>query len=388
MSGIANLCTLMIDGQAHGGWQDIDIERSIEQIAGCFDLQLTHRWPGAGVPVGLREGLACQVLLGDDLVITGYVDDFAPELSEKNGQITLRGRDKTGDLVDCAAIYKTGAWSGARLERIVRDVAAPFGITVGVSEGVSTGEVFKSFALEDGERAFDAIDRACRLRGVLCTSTPDGNILLTEASEEHSGVALEEGVNIKRIKAVHSWRDRFSKVTLKAQTPGDDDQYGAAAAHVKASAQDAEINRYRPLIVMAEHHTSTKALGDRAKWEIQVRMGRGKRGTCTVVGWRTGKDGQEGPLWRPNTLVRVKSPYMNLDQDMLIVGCNYHQGADGRTTALTFARPEAFILVEGASKNRRLGKRLGDRVDKDKKYKRGDGYSSPWDLTPPAKVTR
>lgn len=386
MTGM-NDCALVIDGRIYGGWQEVDVQRSIEQIAGSFELHLTQKWPGQDMPVGLREGLPCEVRLGDDLVSTGYVDDYVPDLTETRSIITVRGRDKTGDLVDCSAIYKSGAWRGARLERIVRDIATPFGISVAVDEGLSTGEIFKSFSLEDGERAFDAIDRACRLRGVLCTSTPEGNILLTEAREEHSGVTLEEGVNIKRIQAVHSWRDRFSRVTLKAQTPGDDEQYGASAAHLSATATDKEIDRYRPLIVMAEHHTSSKSLRERSDWEVRVRMGRGKRGSCTVVGWRTGKDGQEGPLWRPNTLVRIVSGRMNLDADMLIVGCDYHQGEDGRTTALTFARPEAFMLVEGASRNRRLGKRLGDRVERDKR-KRGDGYSSPWDLSPPTRVTR
>lgn len=378
-----NAISLVVDGRVYGGWLEMDVERSIEQIAGCFQLHLTQRWPGADQPVGLREGLACEVRLGDDIVITGHIDDFEPELTDNSSAITVRGRDKTGDLVDCAAIHKAGAWRGVRLEQIVRDVIAPFGLTVSIDPGISTGEVFKSFSLEDGERAFDAIDRACRLRGVLCTSTPEGNLLLTEASDEHSGVTLEEGVNIKRIRAVHSWRDRFSQITLKAQSPGDDHEFGASVAHAKAVATDSEIDRYRPLIVMAEHHTSTKSLNERAKWEVLVRMGRGKRGTCTVVGWRTGKDGREGPLWRPNTLVHIKSPFMKLDMDLLIVGCQYRIGREGRLTDLTFARPEAFSRVEGSNRNRRLGRNLGRRIEHEKKTRTGDGYNAPWDLSAP-----
>ena len=381
-----NAVTLLVEGRAFGGWLEMDLQRSIEQIAGCFQLHLTQHWPGVDMLVGLREGLPCEVRLGDDLVITGFVDDFDPELTATNSSITVRGRDKTGDLVDCAAIHKGGAWRGVRLEQIVRDVIAPFGLAVTVDDEVSTGDVFKSFSLEDGERAFDAIDRACRLRGVLCTSSADGNLVLTQASDEHSGVTLEEGVNLIRIRAAHSWRDRFSQITLKAQSPGDDQEFGASVAHVKATAKDDEINRYRPLIVMAEHHTSTKALGDRAQWEVLVRMGRGKRGVCTVAGWRTGKDGREGPLWRPNTLVHIKSPRMNLDMDMLIVECNYRVGKDGTTTDLTFARPEAFAVVSGVSKNRRLGRNLGRRIEHEKKHKGGDGYTSPWDLSAPKKV--
>lgn len=381
-----NICELLVDGRIYGGWVEIAVERSIEQISGSFELQLTARWPGVDVAQGLREGLPCAVRIGGETVLTGYVDSYEPDLTSTSTSIRVSGRCKTGDLVDCAALYKTGAWRGVKLDRIVRDIVAPFGLTVEIAPGLDMGEVFKRFALEDGERAFDAIDRACRLRAILCTSTPAGNVLLTLASDEESGVTLSEGENILRIQAVHSWKERHSVVILKAQTPGDDDEFGAAASQLKVSAKDAEINRYRPLVVMAEHHTSSASLADRAAWEVKVRMGRGKRGRLSVVGWRTGKDGMEGPLWQPNTLVRVVSDRMNLDDDMLIVGCSYQLSAAGLATELTFVRREAFELVEGASRPR-LGKRLSDRTRRDK-TKRGDGFTSSWDLSPPVETNR
>lgn len=384
MSGL-NVCELVVDGRIYGGWKRLEVQRSIEQIAGGFILELTSRWPGADVPVGLREGLPCEVRLGGETVITGYIDMFEPDLTDTSSMIRVEGRDKTGDLVDCSAIHKTGQWRGVRLEQIVRDIAAPFGITVEVA--TDTGEVFKRFALEEGEHAFDAIDRACRLRAVLVTSTPQGNLLLTRASETATDVTLKEGVNIRRISATHTWKDRHSEIFLKAQVPGDDDEHGADAAHLKASAKDGEINRYRPLIVMAEHGTSAKALGQRAKWETLVRMGRGKRGKCTVLGWRTGQDGASGPLWQPNTLVHIDSPRMNLQREMLIVGCAYSLSEQGTTTELTFARREAFELVEGVGRSR-LGSKLNDKTQREKHKKKDDGFTASWELTPPKAVNK
>lgn len=377
-----NACELVVDGRAYGGWKRLEVQRSIEQIAGGFILELTSRWPGVDVPVGLREGLPCEVRLGGETVITGYIDMFEPDMTDTSSFIRVEGRDKTGDLVDCSAIHKTGQWHGVRLEQIVRDIATPFGIQVEVA--TDTGEVFKRFALEEGEHAFDAIDRACRLRAVLATSTPQGHLLLTHASELVLDVMLKEGVNIKRISATHSWKERHSQVTIKTQVPGDDDENGAAAAQLKASAKDDEINRYRPLIVMAEHGTSAKALGQRAQWETLVRMGRGKRGKCTVVGWRTGPDGASGPLWQPNTLVHIDSPRMNLQREMLIVGCAYTLSEQGTTTELTFARREAFELVEGVGRSK-LGAKLNDKTQREKR-KKDDGFTASWELTPPKAV--
>jgi prophage tail gpP-like protein len=376
-----NDCTLLIDGQSYSGWTRLEVQRSIEQIAGGYVLQLTSRYPGVEQAMQLREGLLCQVYLGNDLVITGYIDDYETDDSATTASVRVSGRDKTGDLVDCSAIHSTGQWRGANLAHIVADIALPFGILVVVAAGTSTGEMFKRFALEEGEKAFDAIDRACRLRGVLVTSTPDGNLLITSGSTHNSGVQLLEGVNMVKFNSKHTWKERHSEIILKGQIPGDDQESGAAAAHLKGTAKDAEIARYRPLVVMAEHGTGSKSLGERAAWEIKVRMGRGKRGGCTVVGWRVGKDGQEGALWQPNTLVHITSARMNIDRELLIVSCSYQLTEQGKMTELTFARPEAFELVDGIGRSR-LNAKLNDKTQHEKK-KKGDGFTPSWELTPP-----
>lgn len=383
MTQFDNTCFLVIDGKSYGGWTRVEVQDGIEQIAGGFNLQLTSKYPGVDQPMDLREGLPCQLRLGNDSVVLGYIDDYETDDTATNSQITVTGRDKTGDLVDCAAIFKTGQWRGVSLQQIVADIAHPFGITVTVEAGTDTGEAFKRFALEEGEKAFEAIDRACRLRAVLVTSTPDGNLLLTSAGAVSSGVRLVEGVNMLKFNSHHNWKERYSEIIMKGQQPGDDQESGAAVAHMKATAKDEGINRYRPLVVIAEHGTSNKALADRAKWEVNVRMGRGKRGGCTVVGWRTGKDGQEGPLWRKNTLVQVYSPRMNLDMELLIVSCTYMLTEQGKNTALTFARPEAFTLVEGIGRSG-LNAKLKDKGQREKKTtKKGDGFVPSWQLTPP-----
>lgn len=363
-----NECELVVDGKAWYGWTRVEIQRGLEQLASGFSLELTTKWPGIDLPVGLREGLPCEVRLGGETVITGYIDQYEPDMSETSSIVRIEGRDRTGDLVDCSAIHKSGQWRSVRLETIVHDITAPFGIKVAVA--TDTGDVFKSFSLEDGEQAFDTIDRACRLRGVLATSSTNGHLVLTRASSQKVPVSLKEGVNIKRIKAAHSWKDRHSVIYVKAQVPGDDDEHGEQAALLKGSAKDDEINRYRPLIVMAEHGAGAKALAERAKWETLVRMGRGKRGSCTVVGWRMGRDGMEGDLWKPNTLVHITSPRMNLEQEMLIVGVRYTLDDQGTHTELEFARREAFDL-QGAPGHRR------------KKDKNGDGFAAPWELDAP-----
>lgn len=384
----SNRVMLVVDGQAFEGWQQMRVQRSIEQMAGAFVLQVTLKWAGQDDPYEIREGLPCQVLIGQDVVITGYIDEYEPSYDAQSSSVTVHGRDKTADLVDCAAVFKSGQWHNVGLRQIVEDLVRPFGLGVVVDEGVDLGEVFKSFALEECETAFFAIDRACRMRAVLCASTPEGEVLLTRASDVGSEVQLIEGVNIKSASGRHSWRERYSHIVVKGQGKGDDGEWGATVAHVKGEADDAEINRYRPLVVMAEHGAGIKALKERAEWESKVRMGRGKRGRIDVVGWRTGKDGLEGPLWKPNTVAFIDSPRLKLKREMLIVGVEFQiDDKKGHITSLTFCRPEAFEVIAGIRRSKLSGK-INHRSEKEK-HKRGSGdWNSSWDLDQPQKAAK
>jgi prophage tail gpP-like protein len=315
------------------------------------------------------------VLVGGEVVITGYVDTVETDLTDSRASLRVEGRDKTGDLVDCSAVHKAGQWRNTSLLQIATDIAAPFGIPVRLQ--TDAGELFRRFALDDGERAFDAIERAARLRGVLVTSNTLGELVITRAGTQDAGVVLQEGLNIRAISATHSWRERHSVITLKTQVPGDDDENGPQAAHLKATAADTAVNRYRPLVVLAEHGTSSKGLADRARWETQVRLGRGQRGRCTVVGWRTQGDGFTGPLWQPNTRITIDSPTMNLNAQLLVVGCAYSLSDAGTLTDLSFARPEAFELLPGVGASRLRG-RLNHRTQAEKQRRRDEGSMVDW----------
>ena len=58
----------------------------------------------------------------------------------------------------------------------------------------------------------------------------------------------------------------------------------------------------------------------------------------TVQGWTQGN----GALWPVNALVRVRSPHLGVDGDMLISQVVYSVGEDGTKSVLTLRRPDAF----------------------------------------------
>lgn len=362
---------LYVGTEIYGGWKRVSVTRSIEQVANSFDLEVTERWPGQSTSRPIRPGEKCLLKLDGETVITGYVDDSEPTYDRQSHGISVRGRDATGDLVDCSAIHKTGQWTHAPLDRIAADLCAPFKIKVNVETDV--GDPFPSFKIEPGETAFECIERAARLKAVLLIADGEGNLVITRAGKTRGETALVEGENILSARGQFSWKDRFSIYTVKGHDKialdGD-----AVDSHIApaASVTDEAITRYRPRIVLADDHGNKTRFCDRAEWEKNVRMGRGLRGSITVQGWMD----SAGKLWQPNTLVSVISPLLYLNQaEMLIVGCMYTLDDGGTRTALSIARREAFDLISGIGRSK-LFKKINAKEEREKKQKADNDWSA------------
>jgi prophage tail gpP-like protein len=349
MDGIAEL---KVDGVFYGGWKRVRVSRSIEQMAGSFDIEITERWPGQPERTPIRPGQKCQLLLDRQPVITGWVDVVSPDYDADQHTLRVIGRDATCDLVDCSAIHKTGQWHDVTIDQMARDLIKPFGVALVMD--AEPGAPFDSFDIQEGESVFECLERAARVRALLLTSDPEGRLVITRAGRIASDVALIEGKNIKAARADFSWAERFSEYHVKGYDRlGEDGETEDAAP--TATTRDENITRHRPLIVIAEAHGENASFADRAEWEKTIRRGRSCRGSITVQGWLQGAD---AALWMPNTLVTVTSPLLWLDNaEMLIVGSTYSlDDQSGTLTELAIARPDAFELLAGVSQSKVFGK--------------------------------
>lgn len=340
---------LKVDGQIYGGWKRATITTGIEQIASAFELGVTDRWVGQDNPYPIRPGASCQLLLDGELVITGYVDENQPSFDASSHEIRISGRDKTGDLVDCSAIHKTGQWANAKLDKIVRDICKPFAIMVIVDADI--GAAFSTFSLQEGETAHECIDRACRMRAVMPVSDNLGNLVLTRAKNGKPVADLVQGENILSASGDFSMRERYSQYLIKGQDRGSDDNADAPETHTQVSATvtDEFVKRYRPIIVLAEDKGVHATYKQRAEWERNVRRGRAARATVRVTDWRN----TAGTLWKSNTIVHVRAPYLNADVDLLVVGVTYIlDESQGMIAELSLVGREAFDLLAGIKATR------------------------------------
>lgn len=170
---------LEIAGQLYGGWTSITIHRGLDQVAGSFDLTVTERWPGSDIPKPVKPGQACRVLVDGAPVVTGYVDDVRPSYDDKSHTVSVSGRDKTADLVDCSA--PSTQWAGRSLPQIAAELCRPFGISVRTECDCSAP--FQRLKNNEGDSVFQTLEAAARVRAVMLVTDGSGALVLTRAGQ-------------------------------------------------------------------------------------------------------------------------------------------------------------------------------------------------------------
>jgi len=328
-----------VNGEAFDGFEQGAIQLTMDEAASSFDLTYVAdgKQPGARV---IFEGDAVTVALDDgggpEVIIDGYVDTVDDEDNEDLVRLSCAGRSKAGDLVDCSATRDPGSWTNATLDKIAKDLCAPFGVKV-IVDG-SVGKPFPNFAIQQGESPYEAISRGALKRGLFAYSVV-GDLVLAKAGSYTTKTALVRGEEpLLRSARTNSWISRFSEYRFLGQVRSTDNNFGKASAHLKGVINDEAITRFRPLRVVAQAYDGVD-LETRAKMERNQRAGRGERITALVDGWLTA----EGKVWRPNTLVAFRNNVLGVDATLLVTTARFRLAAnEPRQTELYLCRPEAY----------------------------------------------
>lgn len=344
--------TLRVAGRMYAGWKSVSVRRGIEQLAGTYDLGLTERWPGQSTDWQIPPGERCEILIGDDVVITGYVDEISVRYDASSHAIRATGRDRAGDLVDCSA--PSEAFSNLTLLQIAQKLCKPYGISV-VDQTTATkqprvpGRLPKQ-AVQPGESVFKTLEKLAKQDGVLLVSDGEGGLLITRAGlGGDCQVGLEFGVNILAASYDYSFANLYSEIVVKGQaSAAGADKFDLSSvapkglvrrAAANARSANSAITRYRPLMIVAETQADARRCQERAQFEASVREAKARKISITVQGWRE-KPG--GAVWEPNKRVHVRCPWMRTAEWWLIAQVAYKLDEGGSTAELTLTSEDAF----------------------------------------------
>lgn len=329
--------TLLVDGRLYGGWKQASVSRAMDAAAGTFNLTVTDRWEPDSEPWAIEPGDSCEVRVDGETVISGFVDLVRPSFSATDHSLQVQGRDRSGDLVDCSAVHDPDEWKRIGLLRLAEILAKPFGITVKAETDL--GAPLDLVKLQHGETALEAINRHAKMRKVLLMPDGKGGLLLTRTGANRADVVLAQGENVLTASGTLDWSERFSEYIVKGQAGYQSNTDSETEAHASGRAQDAYVDRYRPLLLVADTETSSASAKDRAAWEANTRIGKSTPAQVTVQGWR---QTEGGALWSPNLLVRARLPWLSMDGEMLIRAVTFDLDDGGTTTTLDLVSPQAY----------------------------------------------
>jgi len=331
---------LLVNGVEYSGWQSVRVTRSLEQVAGSFNLSVTDVWDAWSQSSGMasiKEGDLCQLQLDGETIINGTVDDRSVSYDKETHSIAISGRDATGDLVDCSVVPTQ--IEGQTLLQIAKQVCKPFGISA--LSKVDVGAVFGNRTFEPGQLCFELLSSLAAHRGLLLVSDTLGSLVITKPSKNRSAGALVFGENILACNGTASMRDRYRDYDVRHETPQSDGSSGEAATQIKSTAHDQGVLRYRPLTIQADDATD---LQKKVNFERNVRAAKAKPLTYTVAGWLA----DDFTLWQENTVVSITDPHQQPPlhkTDMLISTVSFVRDENGTRTEISVLAQGAFDVL-------------------------------------------
>jgi prophage tail gpP-like protein len=354
---------LRVAGAEYSRFPASSVTAQLDALSRTFSFEATS---SGALPLPFRGGEECEVFLGDDRVLVGFIELVNVSGDEAGHQIDIQGRDRTADLVDSSIGSLSDLQPPISLATIARRVIAHIDATIEVLD-LARPAAFRTVedlvAPEPGENAFEFLEKLARKRQVLLTADGDGRLTITRGSGVESLGRIQnlvgtgrgafrgraDGNTVLSYSASYDTTGRFNAYqTLSQLSPiplatgsGIDAEVIASQGGVRVI-RDQAIRRGRQLVLVSEASYSSLQGGDRATWEAKVRRSRGQVYSPVVDGFRN----QAGELWTPNTLVQVVDEYAGIDSKMLINSVTFAlDESGGSTTTLSLVERDAYTLA-------------------------------------------
>lgn len=358
---------LEVAGVRYEGFNSAEVELRLDALANTFSFSASS---DELLLLPFKGGEACRVFVDGELALTGSIEVVEVTYSADTHDIVVRGRDKTGDLLDSSLpAFSDLRGPGLTLKAIIERVIKELGANVSVIEAVRTeafNEAEDIASPEPGENAFEFIEKWARKRQALLTSDKDGNIVIENGSGESirgfiQNIIDEDDNNVLSSNAVYDSTGRYnlykftSAMNFPALNFAGETNTADAVDQTSAPVTDGEIRAGRVLVLTPENSSSSKQNKARAEWEKNIRRARGRVYTVTLQDFRD----QDGALWAVNRRVTVADDFADIAGQMLINSVLFSLDVeDGSRCTLTMVQPDAYSLQASEPRLQDTGKGL------------------------------
>jgi prophage tail gpP-like protein len=363
--------SLSIGGRTHAEWESYEIDSDLLVPADAWHVSLGLN--GKSVPAEVVIGAEVLVKVGGETVLTGYVDDVGEPISKSGHTLSLSGRDRAADLLDCACpIFNK---QEATLSQIVAAIATEFG---DFNKRIDADSVRsrKKIAVDIGVTAWDALARVAESNGLWPWFEPDGTLVVGGPDYSTPEVATlilrrdGDGNNVLSLDKQESMAERYSKVTVYSQAPGSHsgglDSIGKP--DVSGFKEDTTVKRNRPHVVIDNECDTPAACRSRATKLLNDGKLKSFTLSAEVKGHRIAAPGSpsDGMLWKPGQRVRVISDPHGINGVFFLMARKFKRNrSDGTRTELTLKEDGVWAIEAHPHSKHARGKNslLGHELD-------------------------
>lgn len=301
---------LVSGGKRYQGWENITITKSILSIADTFTMQINK---SDAIAIDYNDKI--QIYKDGNLFLTGYIDEINESISDKISPLSIVGRSKAGDLIDCN-IEDVKQYNNQSLIKIIKDLIKDFDVKVSTNIENITVEKFDA---QIGETFFSAINRLCKQTNTFPVSTPSGDILITKNTQSLFQNTIKDS-QLKSITYPRKLNEIYSKYVYKKE--------GIITDVTDATEKEDVLTRYRPFV---ELNNQDKTNEDMAKWKKTNAKANAISLNITLVEWEI----------EPNKIVKINSKIVK--NDFLVKSATYTKGNDGTISQYELISKDLYV---------------------------------------------
>ncbi len=353
-----NEVSLKVNGVKYKFWTSVSITSELNTIAPAFSVNAFSK--SSLMIDGLKSGRPVTVKIGEDTVLTGYIEQTPVSYSATSANVGIAGRSKTCDLIDCTVMVDdpnisyekpntsnsnyvscpqnaATEYKNVALETIIAQLIMPYGIKL-VNETKPLTKK-RNFSAKHEDTVLKALQNLTSTENLLFYGNEKGDLVVTEKGKLTADDALVLGQNILTGDASFDASKIYKYYRAVGQDKGATGKTGHDASSHNYIAVDDNVSRTRLLTKKVQGVADTAKCKVTAEGDRDYNRDQYFKITYKVQGWRQ----STGKLWKINSLVDIKDDFLGIDTQRSQKIFNLTEN-EGMTTTLDMIPPNGWRL--------------------------------------------
>ncbi len=261
-----NEVSLTIGGSVFKNWTSFSITNELNTISPAFSVGIVSN--SMYLKNKITSGNSVKVKIGNDVVLTGYIEQTPVSYSATSANVGIAGRSKTCDLIDCTVMVDdpnisyekpntsnsnyvscpqnaATEYKNVALETIIAQLIMPYGIKL-VNETKPLTKK-RNFSAKHEDTVLKALQNLTSTENLLFYGNENGDLVVTEKGKLTADDALVLGQNILTGDASFDASKIYKYYRAVGQDKGVTGKTGHAASSHNYTAVDDNVSRTRLL---------------------------------------------------------------------------------------------------------------------------------------------